>query len=178
MKILTVGLLLFIGWSVLTSYLYVCQIMGFCAEIEYVVPVKGIQVPFVNIADKPEPLQNVTEPFNDTLIIKFGFDKSDITPGDDYSAFFEKSRTYMFKNQDSRLNITGHTDAVGSDDYNSSLGLRRAQKVKSYFEGRGVPAEMIIVDSRGENDPVSDNGNASGREKNRRAVVNIIKQKI
>jgi OOP family OmpA-OmpF porin len=80
---------------------------------------------------------------------------------------------YMFLNKDATLNITGHTDAVGSEAYNQTLGYSRAQSVQEFFEGKGMPSSKIKIESKGEKEPAEDNNSVSGRAKNRRAVITI-----
>jgi outer membrane protein OmpA-like peptidoglycan-associated protein len=77
------------------------------------------------------------------------------------------------QNAQSRLNITGHTDARGTDQYNQDLGYRRAQSVQRYFESKGIPASKIVIESRGEKEPANDNNTDSGRANNRRTVLTI-----
>ena len=74
-----------------------------------------------------------------------------------------------------RLSITGHTDAIGSEEYNLALGFRRAQSVQSYFENKGIPANRIIVESSGEKEPADNNNTTTGRANNRRTVITINK---
>jgi OmpA-OmpF porin, OOP family len=62
---------------------------------------------------------------------------------------------------------------VGSEEYNQALGLRRAQSVQVFFESKGVPANRIIIESRGEKEPVDNNSTTTGRAKNRRTVITI-----
>ncbi|MDG6882375.1 Outer membrane protein II* [Phocoenobacter uteri] len=51
--------------------------------------------------------------------------------------------------------LVGHTDRLGSDDYNYTLGLNRAETVKAYLQSHGIQTQ-ISVDSAGENEPVTD----------------------
>lgn len=70
--------------------------------------------------------------------------------------------------------VIGHTDSIGSDEYNMRLGQRRAEAVKAYLVSKGIDSRTIRTESRGERDPVADNKTALGRAKNRRAVVEVI----
>ncbi|MBK8827801.1 MAG: OmpA family protein [Saprospiraceae bacterium] len=73
------------------------------------------------------------------------------------------------------ISLTGHTDDVGSDVSNLSLGRKRAEIVKSYLLGQGVNASKIQIDSKGESVPVAENTSEDGRAKNRRTELKIIK---
>jgi outer membrane protein OmpA-like peptidoglycan-associated protein len=72
-----------------------------------------------------------------------------------------------------KIIITGHTDSVGSAEYNYRLGLQRAERVKQLLINKGVAAERIVVLSKGEELPVAGNGTNGGRAKNRRVEINI-----
>lgn len=71
------------------------------------------------------------------------------------------------------LEITGHTDSQGSDEYNRGLSMRRATAVADYLVSRGVARELISVKGMGEDLPVATNRTADGRAKNRRVEVSI-----
>jgi len=64
----------------------------------------------------------------------------------------------------------GHTDSVGSNQYNQKLGARRAAAVKAYLVSKGVDANRVYTESKGETDPIASNKTAEGRSKNRRAL--------
>jgi outer membrane protein OmpA-like peptidoglycan-associated protein len=70
-----------------------------------------------------------------------------------------------------RLNIEGHTDSVGSDEYNQQLSERRAESVRSYLVQSGVPANTITAMGYGESKPVASNDTPSGRQRNRRVEM-------
>lgn len=69
--------------------------------------------------------------------------------------------------------IVGHTDAVGSDEYNLSLSERRANAAVNYLVGRGVARSRLRGAGRGESEPVGTNDTDAGRQMNRRVEVAI-----
>jgi outer membrane protein OmpA-like peptidoglycan-associated protein len=69
--------------------------------------------------------------------------------------------------------ISGHTDSQGMPDKNLVLSQNRANKLKDILVKRGVKAEQIKTEGKGQTDPLSDNGTANGRALNRRAEVII-----
>ena len=73
------------------------------------------------------------------------------------------------------VEIEGHTDATGSEDYNYTLGLRRATAVRDYLnQSGGIPLHAMETISLGEANPVADNSTSDGRAQNRRVVVRVL----
>jgi OOP family OmpA-OmpF porin len=107
------------------------------------------------------------------MTINFAFDKSGFSPDKATDNYFEKSKAFIANNTEARLSIIGYTDSVGSDSYNMSLGFRRAQSLKDYFERKGITDEKIKVESKGEREPADENNTISGRANNRRTVITI-----
>jgi len=72
------------------------------------------------------------------------------------------------------LQIEGHTDSVGSDDFNQQLSERRADSVRDFLASQGVGASSMTAKGFGKTQPVASNDNAEGRQRNRRVelVVN------
>jgi len=68
----------------------------------------------------------------------------------------------------------GHTDSVGTDEYNQKLSIRRAESVKAYLESKGVESNRVYTEGKGEKQPVADNGSADGRAKNRRVEIEVV----
>ena len=68
----------------------------------------------------------------------------------------------------------GHTDSVGTDAYNDKLSLRRAEAVKAYLLSKGVEANRVYTEGKGEKQPVADNKTAEGRAKNRRVEIEVV----
>lgn len=68
-------------------------------------------------------------------------------------------------------NVVGHTDSVGSDAYNMSLGERRSNTVTNGLVRRGVPASQLQSSSMGERKPIASNDTAAGRAENRRVEI-------
>ena len=68
----------------------------------------------------------------------------------------------------------GHTDAVGSDDYNQKLSMRRSQAVIAYLVSKGVDKSRVYTEGKGEKQPVADNKTKEGRAKNRRVEIEVV----
>lgn len=72
------------------------------------------------------------------------------------------------------LVAVGHTDSVGKASYNQRLSERRAAAVKKYLVSKGVPAESIFTEGKGETQPVATNKTAEGRAQNRRVEIEVV----
>ena len=72
-----------------------------------------------------------------------------------------------------RIEVEGHTDSVGSETSNKALSERRAKAVGDFLASNGIPAGRITFLGHGESSPVAGNGNASGRQQNRRVELVI-----
>jgi outer membrane protein OmpA-like peptidoglycan-associated protein len=78
------------------------------------------------------------------------------------------------ENKNVYLEIQGHTDATGPDDYNMKLGEARAEAVRRYLNKQGVALNRMSTISYGPNEPVESNKTKEGRSKNRRVVVIVL----
>lgn len=100
----------------------------------------------------------------------FDFD-SDIIRGDArYN--LDALAANLHKYEDRNLLIVGHTDAIGSAEYNEDLSIRRAEAAARYLRNRGVN-ELIETRGRGEYEPIASNDTEAGRAQNRRVEVAI-----
>ncbi len=71
--------------------------------------------------------------------------------------------------------MEGHTDSVGSDQFNLKLSERRATSVMKVLVTSGIPQDKIARIGFGESMPIADNGNFQGRELNRRVEIRVLK---
>lgn len=176
MRILIMGFIVFVGWSVFSTYIYVCKIKGLCMQpqttlVEEVSPTTLVADPQVEEKTTSKVEETIAIP--NELVIYFAFDKSDFISSDEARIYFDKSNAYIQQYEQAKLNITGHTDAVGTIEYNQTLGLKRAKALQKYFEKLGIPASKIKIESKGEKEPAAENTSDLGRAKNRRTVVTI-----
>jgi len=173
MRILIIGIFSFLAWSTLTTYIYVCHIRGLCDEqaaVQLNDDVPGETVINDTIQESQAPVQ-VEKPKD--LVIYFEFDKLDFISNSKSDSYYAESETYLNHNTDAWLSIIGHTDAIGTNEYNQALGNSRAKQMQDYFESKGMPADKIIIESKGETEPADDNNTKAGRANNRRALITI-----
>jgi len=102
----------------------------------------------------------------------FDFDKAVLKPAGKASL-----DDLVSKLKDINLEViiaVGHTDSVGTDAYNQKLSVRRAEAVKAYLQSKGVEANRVYTEGKGEKQPVADNKTAAGRAKNRRVEIEVV----
>jgi outer membrane protein OmpA-like peptidoglycan-associated protein len=103
--------------------------------------------------------------------ITFQTDSADLR-----SDFFDvlNSVSLVLKEYDKTLvEVAGHTDNTGSDQYNQQLSERRANSVAQYLSSRGLNQQRVLTVGGGENYPVADNGTPEGRQLNRRVELSL-----
>jgi outer membrane protein OmpA-like peptidoglycan-associated protein len=74
----------------------------------------------------------------------------------------------MKDNPKIKVEIQGHTDSVGDDNYNLKLSQKRAESVKAYLVKKGIDSGRMVPKGYGENVPIADNRTTAGRDQNRR----------
>jgi outer membrane protein OmpA-like peptidoglycan-associated protein len=106
--------------------------------------------------------------------IFFEFAKSKLKP----ESFPELDRVYKFLTEEKsmEIEISGHTDNIGSDQTNNKLSKERAQSCADYLIGKGIETSRISVAGYGKNRPVDFNTTDEGRAKNRRVEFTILKK--
>ncbi len=94
----------------------------------------------------------------------------------DSKAILDETAKSLMAMQDPNLlvEIGGHTDPIGTRDYNLKLSQQRAEAVRQYLISKGVPAEQLKAQGYGESQPVADNESDEGRARNRRVEFRII----
>lgn len=100
----------------------------------------------------------------------FGFDKSTVTP--EGKQHLDKFAADLQDTQFDVITVTGHTDRIGSHDYNMALSTRRAEAVKNYLvESAGIPAGKIAARGTDGSDPVTKPGDCVGTKATRELIA-------
>ena len=105
--------------------------------------------------------------------VNFDFDKATLRQAD--RDIIDQNAADLKEWGDVKVEISGHTDSIGSDRYNMGLSLRRANSVRNYLISKGIAAERLVTKGYGEAQPIADNETEEGRFKNRRVELNQIK---
>lgn len=144
-----------------------------CWRDAFWTPATGIPgcdgVPVAQAPAKPAPTATKVVFNADTF---FDFDKSTLKP-EGRQLLDQVAQQAQAINLETIIAV-GHTDSVGSETYNQGLSERRAASVKSYLVNRGIDANRIYTEGKGELQPVASNKTREGRAQNRRVEIEIV----
>jgi OOP family OmpA-OmpF porin len=126
--------------------------------------------------DLVNPLDSIKRIINETFILKnifFDFDKSDLLP----ASYNELEKLFNFlKINNVSITLSGHTDNIGSEEYNKTLSLSRAEAVADWLIAKGIDKKRIQFEGFGAKMPIVDNNSDGNRAINRRVEFKITKQ--
>ncbi len=167
MRILITGLVAFVIWCFISAWLYNDKLLPVLKK-----PVSALTIPDSQtmLADS---LAKLKESMPKDLMIYFEFNDSRLKTDPQTDNNILPFKAWLDKYPGSGLSVTGHTDIVGTPEYNYELGLKRAQAVTQYLINQGIPANRIVTASSGETSPVASFITAEGRAKNRRTEISI-----
>jgi OmpA-OmpF porin, OOP family len=137
-----------------------------------VAPIATPRPPAPAPAPAPTPAPAVASKVTYAADAFFDFDKATLKPEGR-----AKLDDLVSKIQGINLEViigVGHTDSVGTDGYNQSLSVRRAEAVKAYLVSKGIEKNRVYTEGKGEKQPVADNKTAEGRAKNRRVEIEVV----
>lgn len=104
--------------------------------------------------------------------INFAYNSADVQP--QFRRTLDQVSGVLSQYRDTYIDIYGHTDSTGSDEYNQTLSERRAISVADYLSGRGVQSARIGTRGYGKTQPIASNDTEQGRATNRRVEVKIV----
>jgi peptidoglycan-associated lipoprotein len=105
--------------------------------------------------------------------VRFGFNQSELT--DNARNVLESLITQLkADNRNVFIEVQGHTDSLGTEDYNMKLGQERSDAVRRYLSENGIPLHRISTISYGETRPLGENKSRKGRSTNRRVVIIVL----
>lgn len=104
--------------------------------------------------------------------ITFDFDSSTLKP--QFAPVLDNVAQTLTQYNQTVVEIAGHTDSVGTDQYNQALSERRANSVAAYLGSHGVMQQRMITVGAGESRPIASNDTESGRAQNRRVEITLV----
>ena len=124
-------------------------------------------------------IQNAEVPKEITVVLderalNFDFNKSNVKP--QYYELLNNLKDFIEQNN-YEVTIVGHTDSVGSNQYNFGLSRRRAESVKAKLLEFGLAEERIVgIEAMGEEQPIATNDTSEGRSQNRRVEFKLVQR--
>lgn len=104
-----------------------------------------------------------------------GFETNSATLTSESRAVLDPVAANLQKYSQLQIELQGHTDSSGSDQYNLDLSQRRADAVREYLLAQGVSASQVVAQGYGESQPIADNSTPQGRAQNRRVVMKVLR---
>jgi outer membrane protein OmpA-like peptidoglycan-associated protein len=108
--------------------------------------------------------------------VLFATGKADLSP--EAMRRVDKLVEFLQKYTNRNVLIEGHTDSVGSDEYNLTLSQKRADSVKETLTGKGIEEKRITTVGYGKKYPVASNDTTAGKQQNRRVEVSILNEGV
>jgi len=182
MNRLLIPLLILLG-SLLFSWFWNCNRKDYCPDCQ---PKASV----TELASVPVLADTVTVQAEDTtqanltpeekvlfepLDVYFQSGKSSINRTEEINAWLSTAKTYLEKNPNEKLSLTGYTDSDGDDDSNIVLSKKRAGIVKAILVKDGFADADLILIGKGETEPIADNDTPENKAKNRRVSIRLIK---
>ena len=141
-----------------TAYLPKDWLLRFSQELK-----DGISAPQIR---KQELLNFKFEP------IYFDYDQATIRT--EYQTYLKELIRMVKSHSDLRIEITGHTDADGSDAYNLDLSKRRSEALLLFFSQNGLAKDRVVISFKGEREPIDKSQTNEGKQRNRRVDFKFI----
>jgi outer membrane protein OmpA-like peptidoglycan-associated protein len=167
MRILVTGFVVFVIWCFVSAWLYNDILLP---SMKKPVTTQAIPQTTTREADSLAMIKaSMPKPF----MIHFGFNDAKFKPDPQLDNSISEFKSWLEKYPGSMLLVTGHTDLVGTADYNNQLGLKRAQVVEKYLEDKGINAARMLADSKGAAEPCAGYITDEERAKNRRTEISV-----
>jgi outer membrane protein OmpA-like peptidoglycan-associated protein len=135
---------------------------------EKIAKISAVKPPVLTRKQAEKILSVLSECFR----VNIEFDSDKAVVGDKYKDSMQKAADYLLQNSDAQLNVIGHADNTGNEEYNILLSKRRAQSVKDYLvEQFDIDPQRLFVQGVGSAQPIADNETPEGRQQNRRVTI-------
>ncbi len=128
----------------------------------------GTTVPAGTACPVPPPPTTTPVPVG-PFIVFFDWDRADITP--QAAAILDNAAAQYQQSGQARVMLAGHADRSGPADYNVGLSQRRADAVRQYLAGRGIPASALTTEAFGESRPLVETADGVREPQNRRVEI-------
>jgi outer membrane protein OmpA-like peptidoglycan-associated protein len=138
------------------------------AEAEKAVKISAIKQPVT----AKFSTERKEKPRLDCINISIDFKTDSTTIEENYADEMQTVASYLIRNPEIKLTIIGHTDNVGTEEYNLTLSNRRAESAKYYLVNKfNFDSQRLLVQGAGSSQPIADNDTLEGRQQNRRVSI-------
>jgi len=120
----------------------------------------------VEYAINPETLLANEAPLFVEDLVLFDFNSAELR--DEFDPLLQLGAVLLSVNENVTIRVIGHTDDIGSDEFNTDLSARRVQSIVDHMDTLEADTSRLIADPRGESEPLDDNETDDGRQRNRR----------
>ncbi|MCB1803535.1 MAG: OmpA family protein, partial [Gammaproteobacteria bacterium] len=127
---------------------------------------------YAGLAELEAPVAEEVDVVSLSSDVLFEFDKYDIRP--EFTDELDAAADLLKANPDVTVRIDGHTDSIGTEEYNQGLSERRANAVADYLAKAGIARDRMTVAGFGESQPIASNDTPEGRAQNRRVDIDLI----
>jgi type VI secretion system ompA/motB len=166
-KIAKIGIILF-----LLVFSLPIQALTTTEVRENTIRINALELKEVDITSSEAP-KNLTIVL-DEKALHFDFNKSDVK--EDFFELLKNLKEFVEENN-YEVTIVGHTDSVGSNQYNFKLSRKRAEAVKAKLLEFGLAEDRIVgIEAMGEEEPIASNDTKEGRAENRRVEFKLIQR--
>ena len=167
MRIIISGLLAFVIWCVFSAWIFNDKLIPVLKKKA------PVPVPIDNESRVADSLAQLKASMPETLLSYFDFNESGTKADPQLGSRIAPFRAWLVKYPGSKLLVTGHTDLIGTNDYNMQLGLQRAQFVTGQILELGIDRNRVLTESKGETQPIAGYITEENRAKNRRTEITI-----
>ena len=159
------GLAYTFGGSDYSSNTAVTEAESYIEPVTYVESVQPVKDSVVEIVISEMPAQST--------VIYFDVNSTEFSTSNVSKEFIDIAKKLVAHPQ-AKVEIVGHTDSIGSEEYNLELSKQRVLSVAKWLNSNGVAAEQMVLAGFGESKPIADNNTPKGRELNRRVDANLL----
>ena len=135
--------------------------------------VEPLEQPFVSSSFRRVVNNESVREIEGRMVIRFPHASDDMLENQALNAYLDELVAHL-KSTDDRVRLVGHTDSSATAAHNLRLGQKRAEAIKNLLVIKGISANRIITESRGEEEPIATNETKEGRQENRRVELTII----
>lgn len=145
-------------------------------------PEEAVELKSVSPAasETARPPENSSSPLPARLksmrTILFSYARPIIKGRPDLSDYLREAAAWLMANPSAKAQLRGYTDDTAARENNLKLGMKRAEAVAALLRAEGVPDHQLILESRGEAEPIGDNNTSDGRQQNRRVEMQLLEQ--